>query len=211
LRGALWLTLLALGCATRLPPIDPGAIRGDTWESTELGLAATLPEGWAFLAPEEIEAGLRGEAKHMPRALRPSKRELDRTTTLFAMVDRSHATAPGPVRRGMLAHAQPVADPPAGLTSEAIATDLERQLLALEIPIEIGVRRHTIVAGRRFVVVPTVLTQEGVRARIDHHLRYEPGRLLVLTLTYPPEEQTPPQEAIEAIHAFRTDPPGGAP
>lgn len=196
---ALALALLGLGCAARLAPIDPGAIDGATWTNAELGLAATLPEGWAFLANEEVERSLRAESEEMPDVLRRSKSALAGATALFGMVDRAHAPAPGRARRALLAYAQRLRDAPAGLSSEALARDLERGLLALELPIEIGTRRQAIVAARRFTVVPTVMTHRGVRGRLDHYLRYEPGRLLVLTVSYPPEESAPPQEAIEAL------------
>lgn len=199
MRRAALLAALCLACATRLPPIDPGVVRGATWESAALGLAATLPAGWAFLEPAAIEQGVRAEAEGLPGALRRSKGALAGSTTLFGMVDRAHAPAPGRARRALLAYAQRVPNATPGLTSETLASELERGLLALDMPIEIATRRHAIVAGRRFVVVPTLLTHEGVRGRLDHYLRYDAERLLVLTVSYPPEETAPPQEAIDAL------------
>lgn len=198
--------LLAVACA-RPAPLDPGAMRGAIYENAAFDLRVAPPEGWAFLSRDEIERGLVAEEPELPSALRRSKASLAKTTTLFGMVDRADPPAPGRARRAVMAYAQRVPHPPPGLSSETLANELERGLLAQEIPIAIGDRRQAIVADRRFVVVPTELEHGGVRGRLDHYLRYEPDRLLVLTVAYPPEESAPPQAAIEAIRPLSSSSP----
>lgn len=195
---ALALASLFLACA-QPAPLDPGTTSGAVYENPSFDLRVAPPEGWGFLSRDEIERGLVAEEPELPSALRRSKASLAKTTTLFGMVDRAETPAPGRARRAVLAYAQRVPNPPPGLTSEALASELERGLLAQEIPIEIGDRRQAIVADRRFVVVPTELEHGGVRGRLDHYLHYQPDTLLVLTVAYPPEESAPPQAAILAI------------
>jgi hypothetical protein len=201
-RLAFALALLAVACAG--PPLDPGVLQGGVYENAAFDLRVTLPEGWAFLAPDEIERGVIAQEPELPSALRRSKASRARTTTLFGMVDRTQPPAPGRARHAVLAHAQRIPRPPPGLTSETLANELERGMREQEIAIEIGERRQAIVADRRFVVVTAELEHGGVRGRLDHYLRYEPDRLLVLTVAYPPEESAPPPAAIEAIRPLST-------
>lgn len=208
---AVGLAIACFACASARDPIDPGMLRGAAYENAAFDLRVVPPPGWSFLGADEIDRGVGAEAKQMPSALGRAKAALVGTTTLFGMVDRTHAPAAGSARHAVLASAQRVPNAPAGLTSETIATELTNGLLALEMPIAIGARRQAIVADRRFVVVPTELEHDGVRGHLDHYLRYEPGLLLVLTVSYPPEETAPPQEAIESIRRFVSEASKGAP
>lgn len=197
--AVLALALSLVACAQRGAPIDPGVRSGASYENAGFDLRVVPPPGWELLAPDEIERAVSAASPAMPSALRRAKANAAKTTALFGMVDRAHAPAPGRARRAVLAQAQRVPSPPEGLTSETIATELADGLAEVEPPIQIGARRQAIVGGRRFVVVPTIATQGGITGRLDHYVRYEPFRLLVLTVSYPPEETAPPQDAIESI------------
>lgn len=194
-RAAAFAIAAVLGCAARPEPIDLGELSGAVYRNAALDLRVTLPPGWAFLSREEVAAGVEAAYADRPRSERPALGE----STLFTMVDRAHAPAPGRARRSVAAHAQMLRDPPAGLTSETIAIELERSLRAGDVPVRIGTRGQAIVGGRRFAVVATEMERGGIRGRLDHYIRYEPDRLVVLTFSYPPEESAPPQIAIEAI------------
>jgi hypothetical protein len=202
--AALVLTLLCVACAQGGPPIDAGVEREGRYENASFDLAVTPPPGWAFVAQDEIARLVEADQPTLPTPLRRAQAKRADTTPLFAMVDRAHAPEAGRPRRAIVAQAQRVPSPPAGLTSETIATELEQGLRDVEPPIEVGARRIAIVADRRFVVVPTLVTHEGVTGRLDHYVRYEPDRLLVLSVTYPPEETAPPQAAIESIRPLAT-------
>jgi hypothetical protein len=198
LRRAVLIALAALACATRTPPIDPGAVEDSLYRNEQLDLTVRLPAGWAFLSREEVEASARRASVQDPQ-VSDALAALGRTTSLFTMVDRAHEPAPGRARRAVTAFADTVKSPPAGVTSELFADQLVAALRKADLPVRIGARRQAIVGDRRFVVVATELEHDGIRGRLDHYLRYEPERLLVLTIAYPPEESAPPQAAIESI------------
>jgi hypothetical protein len=194
-RAAVAVALAALACASRPVPVEPGALQGSTYRNDALDLRVALPPGWAFLTDEEVAAEVRAAYPDRPELHEPRSG----ATALFTMVDRGSPPAPGRARRAVSARAEAVRKAPAGVTSEVFADELENSLRNDHVVSAFGARRQAIVAGRRFVVIATEMERAGVRAKLDHYVRYESGRLLVLTFSYPPEESAPPQVAVEAL------------
>ena len=209
MKRAAAIALLALSCATSRP-VEPGVFGDRVYENAALDLRVVLPPGWVFLSREEIARSVE-QRSASAQEKRAAKSALTDPTMLFTMADASHTPAASQPRTSVAAHAQRVAKPPAGLSSEQLAIELEHALLAGDAPIEIGTRRQALVGGRRFTVLPTVTQHRGVRGHLDHYLRYEDGRLLTLTMAYPLDRAAPPQEAVEAIRPLAPNTPEGTP
>ena len=181
---------VALACATPSAPIDPGALKGSVYRNEAFGFEVQAPAGWAFLTNEEVAAEVHAATGDGTELLKGA---------LFHLVDRGTQPAAHRARRAVTARAETVKGAPKDVTSEVFADQLENTLRNGGGGVVFGPRRQAIVAGRRFVVIATEVSHAGLRAKLDHYVRYEGGRLLVLTFSYPPEESGPPQNAIESI------------
>jgi hypothetical protein len=198
------IALAALACATRPAPVDPGALQGSVYRNDALDLVVTAPPGWAF--------AMRGEPAADTPAGRPKRgKSRAKETPLFTLVDGASPPAPGRARRSLSARAETVPDAPAGATSEIFADALADALQNDDSTIALRERRQAMVGDRRFTVVATEMERGGVRARVDHYVRFESGRVLVLTFSYPPEQSGPPPAVVAAIGRSAPAPLKGAP
>lgn len=94
---------LAACASTREPALDARRFNGNVYENRVLGFQVTLPTGWVFLRPEQLEQATREVVAKQPKPSELTRAAMARTKTLFGLVDLTSPPEPGGVPRSITA------------------------------------------------------------------------------------------------------------
>ena len=198
--GLICIVVWTAACASSSKPsVDAGRFNGNAYENASLGFQVVLPTGWVFLRPEQLDAAARQLIAESGPQSAGEKASMARTTMLFGLVDLTHVAQPGETPRSIAATLERLDDSVVGMTSETYAAATRMTLETNpRLVTTFGKWHHQTLAGRDFVVLPTVVETEGMRAHQDYFVRVENGQALGLVVAYP-ENSASPQEALDAF------------
>jgi hypothetical protein len=195
---ALGLVACASGAGT-----SAGGINGTTYENPSLGLRVVLPANWAFMAAEHFDVAVADAAAKGPPKSTFAKASMERSRTVFSMLNLGRPPAPGAVPRTVVALVETIGGVLVGMTSDLYAGAIQTNLQAANREVRFEPRRAARLADRDFVVLATeMVTADGLPGRQDFYVRVDGDRALTILFTYPIDESGPPPEALEAIQPF---------
>lgn len=198
---AVAVTLAA--CSSTGGTSSAGRMDGTTFESPSLGFRVVLPAGWVFLAADRFDSAIADAADERPPRSSLERASMERSKTVFSMLNLGRPPPPGSVPRTVVALLETLDGTLIGMTSDLYAGAIHTNLQAANPNFRFEPRQPARLAGRDFVVLATeMVTDEGLPGRQDFYVRVDADRVLTILFTYPIDESGPPPEALEAIQPF---------